>query len=1611
IKRDHPHLERVLVELFNGVLKSHGAFATRDNISSQEQPIMFRPTALLSLSHLRELMLLSTAHRASGISELFTSNSTGSRSPSSPSRLDGQATKATRQRSSPLPPSRLSMSTLYMERNDVGPVMDMNLETKTNQEESTASTTSSSKQSVPSALHNEDEAEMYNSTVEFLALMTAFVSIVCWLMRMLLDPNTSGQALPKILGEDNNTPLERFLSLFDDQDNVLKPISDALSGKDYHYQQSGDTRPDIDPMKQVGLFAWHFYLFASDPNGPLVKDGHSIAVQRLQTAHFDVVLNDLYTTHVLSVTAKEHQKDHGQFYTPPGVVEFMWKRTLNGWGNMLDRFVETIHPEQYRSAGDVAPVGTKEIPSDILYNLLQQNEPLIPTALDPCLGVSTFLSNYIRLLIQEAMSGHDSKIWNSEAASRLLLHQICEHVWGIELDGFAFWMARCGVIAALMPLVRRTQELHAYAQGDELHLNNNMLQPHNLKLPRLHLFRNDTLQLSVPRVVDSYTEWESRCILLLRDPTQLQFDFIVTNPPYMIRKTGTFSAPDPDVYDWSILGSNFGSNIGTISGANSLRGSKTKQNKKLKDVNLAGFFPDEGLLPMTETDSDRANEFEPEVVTPDANANMSKSSLQLRSAPKGMMQVYGYFILFAAQRVKPYTGISCMITASQWLTLGFASKLRAWLFENCLMDEFFQFEPFKVFSKVQTDSLIFKVRALETSTSNPAVREKALLDHRTIFLRHTDHHKPLAGILQDYMESSISIASTGLTNDLSIMVSSKTRKELSLAITAPLSNSSTPSADGSSTSTSNQTSAWTYSFAPMMPSSGLTTYLLSLTQDLGGICSAGTKKLNRLSAVEPLLWHRGPNTNPVYGLVTRMEYARANFGETMAIKWFRPALYWNGKNSPEDLTSGEGDGDGISGSGSGSGNTSRTLHKEGLFWRSRDRMRLSKKEGSPAESYVVPKSDPHRQYALCMIDKDSVKVLRAQVEQEVEGSLKLWNYLKDVRDHFQPGLASKKRKVAPNGGRQGADDDGVAFCSTNQCGSDIAEKIIHPINYGYFSKTQPRQRFFLDTDNHAVTNQCIYLTQNKLSNHYNAQQSPPPLVYFLMLLNSSTLQFFILHYCQYDQQGRMRLFRESMAKIPFQDQDVKSNIERAKYGSQLGRHMIDLKKLVYRAISCWGLSGGNRERGSVNKTVSSKNIASATLGKGVLKLDEPSHRASTSASGSNHGLLDWIRRGGDAPAGVLARTKEQIRYMLVTETTVTIPITTQKIKSADPSFMPPSNRSQRFNISLVETDTDTNTSGETDSDTDDNTESSIYERQGQPISSRFFNEDRNVLLDGTAAARTTETWNEAPQDPFMTSRKAEEYVVDSPKAKNHSLISDQVIASSNGQNSAYRESTPLQAHHGSFPLSYAPDTTEPPSHFETDVDVSSECDKILQVIERAIAMLEIIQWAVDQYGYMLYGIQPKFQKLLELELKLVYSSTIEAMVIPTSATPSPSGLSPSSRIPGSDPDILQAFPQQIPQSEKQQQLQEEAPAQPSYAAVASRLGITVSGLYRWSFNEDGEHSTNDERDDISASQSTPNHSKIPTYAKSILDNAKMAAQHIEDLLQRYPCLPVEKMSM
>jgi len=277
-------------------------------------------------------------------------------------------------------------------------------------------------------------------------------------------------------------------------------------------------------------------------------------------------------------------------------------------------------------------------------------------------------------------------LWDSVAALRLLLCQICEHAWGLELDDFAYWIARCGFMSNLIPLIQRIEYLseeRIFGNLDKTvgtQMGITMESPtafaelkaspfhrstsHQLNLPRLHLFCNDTLQLTIPGSVANRHDmgmdtddmiWERAQIMRLRDPRELLFDFIVTNPPYMIRKTGTFSAPDPLIYDWRVLGT-----PGTLSGTGLDQATATEPELPLDSTETIGLAQnDESDIGESSGKLPRSRQSEQS-----RNSGTTKSSKSSGSS-RGMMQAYGYFIWFAAQRIIPKDGVLCMITGTQ----------------------------------------------------------------------------------------------------------------------------------------------------------------------------------------------------------------------------------------------------------------------------------------------------------------------------------------------------------------------------------------------------------------------------------------------------------------------------------------------------------------------------------------------------------------------------------------------------------------------------------------------------------------------------------------------------------------------------------------------------------------------------------------------------------------------------------------------------------------------------------------------------------------------------------------------------------------------------------
>ncbi|CAG8493446.1 4479_t:CDS:2 [Cetraspora pellucida] len=769
--------------------------------------------------------------------------------------------------------------------------------------------------------------------------------------------------------------IEKFMNIFDDADNFLL----------YH-----SSPVEIEPNNSdLEAFFWYYrgvILTQTQYHCELSDRFRKLSIYFSSLDITESILSMFYTKHFLNVFAKEHQKDHGQFYTPREVMRFMWDRVLLGRGT--GTWIEKLLRGSFQSNNNVM---SYSINQSSIVSSSWCTYPQAPSVLDPCMGIGSFLCEFIHRITLAAQQC--PSVWHDSKAVSHLIQSLTENIWGIEIDAFAFHLCKLNITIHMLPLYKRFVQL-SYSN--------------EIKLPRLHLFCNDTLNLYLPK---RELTWEYDNLWLLRSPQRLKFDYIVTNPPYMIRKTGFISEPDSELFDERVLG-------------------------------------------------------------------------------KGGMQAYAYFFWFCVERCREEAGEICLISASQWMGLEFADKLRAWLWQKCHLVEFFQFEPFKVWRKIQTDSLIFRLRRRSESLSTNSLipRPPITSEPPTIFLRYMNRKATLHETLKAYANFNPN--------------NTPFDKDMHCKITPPYPHTVLPSPTSS------------YSFTFLMPTSAVSAYLHSITAHLPSLCDHSSMKPTWLEC-NPLIWHRGPNTNPVYALVVRTSWAYSKFGKEVCRRWLRPVFYWNGKNGG----------------------------KEAEFWQKMgDELRLEKKESSPAEAYVpflsynscgstISKDGLEQEksmYSLIMVDRDAVDKVRKDFGETSE----FWIYLKEARKYLQTSMTSRE----------------VAYCGTSKCGIDIRTKIIHPINYGYFSKNQPRQRFFIDEDNVCVTNQ-------------STTGLPPH--FFLGLLNSTTIQHFLSHHCKYDQQGRMRLFRENMAKIPYAAPTNRDGID---WFIRCTQKMIIVRQMLYEGI-------------------------------------------------------------------------------------------------------------------------------------------------------------------------------------------------------------------------------------------------------------------------------------------------------------------------------------------------------------------------------------------------------------------------------------------------------------
>ncbi|KAI8360014.1 S-adenosyl-L-methionine-dependent methyltransferase [Blakeslea trispora] len=702
---------------------------------------------------------------------------------------------------------------------------------------------------------------------------------------------------------------DEFIRLFNENDSILH-----LNYQPFLWFYTTHYNHDLDMHEQISS--------KFDPNFLLT--------------HLDSIFSTFYTHYFLETTAQKHQKDHGQYYTPQSIIEFMWDKCAT-----LPKLVDYIESSR------------------------------MPRVYDPCLGMGSFLCEFLSRFIKACRF---SSIWNNpDRLQELMLHDIPHNVWGVEIDPFAYQLCKINMMVHLYPIYERLRELGV------------KLAPGSIG--RLRLFCNDSLRMRIdtnpfagptPNKMDQF---ELYSLYLLRDASLMKFDFIVTNPPYMIRKTGYITQPDPAIYD---------------------------------DTSLGG---------------------------------------------RGL-QAYLYFMWISLQRCDDQHGQVCLITPSQWIVLEFAQQIRQWLWDHCNMLEMYEFEPYKVWPRVQTDSLVFRVCKRE----NTSMKTDA-----TVYLRHATKRISLKEMLDAYRDFDIAQPQLHPGIKAKATILNDANRELV---------------------------AKHASFAFMLPNVSFLDELKEVTDHLPRLCDGEVHREEQRSAETPLIWNRGPNTNPVYSLVVRTAWALRTFGVANYIQWLRPCFYWNGKTIASTAANGG---------------------KEGEFWKTRDPLRLSKKETSAAEAYwpycrIDTEQPALPFYSLIMVNKDDMDKLRADYQKHGDKSetAPIYLYLKEARATLQ----ADKTNI-----------DAV-YCQYNRSGTSEPIKIVHPVNCGYFTRSQPRTRFFVDRSKMAVTNQCIYFT---IKSDYQWQNAD----YYCGLLNSTLLQFFLKVHCCYDQQGRMRFFGRLMAYVPF----------------------------------------------------------------------------------------------------------------------------------------------------------------------------------------------------------------------------------------------------------------------------------------------------------------------------------------------------------------------------------------------------------------------------------------------------------------------------------------------
>jgi hypothetical protein len=173
--------------------------------------------------------------------------------------------------------------------------------------------------------------------------------------------------------------------------------------------------------------------------------------------HYDSIIQKVST---------QRKKDLGQFYSPWGVIQFMWRRLL----------------QEEKWNGKV-------------------------TMLDPSCGLGGFVMGYASEF-EKYVERMGEEIPGEELGTKF--REFVSGVYAIELDSLCVPFAKCNIVMSLLPIV-------------------GILKHRGIctTIPRIKLIQCDTLLLDQTHATDSFVR---DIIAELRDPKALTFNYIVTNP-------------------------------------------------------------------------------------------------------------------------------------------------------------------------------------------------------------------------------------------------------------------------------------------------------------------------------------------------------------------------------------------------------------------------------------------------------------------------------------------------------------------------------------------------------------------------------------------------------------------------------------------------------------------------------------------------------------------------------------------------------------------------------------------------------------------------------------------------------------------------------------------------------------------------------------------------------------------------------------------------------------------------------------------------------------------------------------------------------------------------